>query len=281
MKNHQVMKKKWTDYPIIAIDTETSGQYPIQDDLCEIAAVRSINGQVVDKYQTLVKPNCQMSDFIIGIHGITNEMVKKSPKVNEVIGDFLNFIKDGVIVAHHSPFDLGFLVYELEKQKLFFPSQPVLCTSLISQKSIQGSEDHKLQTLVQYLGLDGGTAHRALDDARASLQVLFECFRRKEVKTFAEAFKLQGEPIWWQDFSLKSKRLQSQLWDKVITAIENKKNLEIIYTGGSLKGQKREVSPLSVVCNPKGDFMAGIDKKEPDHIKRFYFKRLTEAEILF
>ena len=281
MKDQTVFEKKWTDHPIIAIDTETTGQYPISDNLCEIAAVKSVCGEVVETYQTLIRPPQKMSEFVIGIHGITNEMVAKAPRVDEVMEDFVQFVKKGVIVGHHSPFDLGFLVYDLEKQNLLLPDQPALCSSLISRNSIQGPSNYKLQTLVKYLGLDGGQPHRALDDAKASLQLLFECFRRKEVKTFSQAFKIQGSPLWWQDFSIKGKVLESQLWRKVVEAIQNQKKLEIIYDGGSMKGQKREVTPLSVVCNPGSDFMVAIDEKDTEHNKRFYFHRLREVEILF
>ena len=280
MKDQTVLQKKWTDFPIIAIDTETSGQYPIQDDLCEIAAVKSVAGEVVETYQTLVKPRGKMSDFIIVIHGITNEMVKDAPTIDQVLPDFMDFVKDGVIVGHHSPFDLGFLVYDLEKMKLPIPSQPAFCSSLISRNSITGTPNHKLQTLVKYLNLDGGQAHRALDDSNACLQLLMECFKRKNVETFADAFKLQGSPLWWQDFSLKGKALQSQTWQKVIEAVETKKNLEIIYAGGSMKGKKREVRPISVVCSTTGDFMVAFDPAEPEQSKRFYFKKLNEAEII-
>lgn len=280
MKDQTVMQKKWTEHPIVAIDTETSGQYPIQDDLCEIAAVKSLNGEIVDTYQTLVKPRHKMTDFIIGIHGITNEMVQGAPKVEEVLGDFMNFVGDGVIVGHHSPFDLGFLVYDLERLGHSVPSQPAFCSSLISRNSIVGPPNHKLQTLVKYLNLDGGQAHRALDDSKACLQLLFECFKRKNVNTFNDAFKLQGSPLWWQDFSIRGKCLQSQTWKKVIEAIEAKKDLEIIYQGGSMKGKNRKVKPLSVVCSPTGDFMVAIDPAEPDQSKRFYFKKLSEAEVL-
>ncbi len=280
MKDQTVLQKKWTEFPIIAIDTETSGQYPIQDDLCEIAAVKSIAGKVVDTYQTLVKPRGTMTDFIIGIHGITNEMVQEAPKIDEVLPEFVKFVEEGVIVGHHSPFDLGFLVYDIEKQKLPIPSQPALCSSLISRNSIVGPPNHKLQTLVKYLQLDGGQAHRALDDAKACLQLLFKCFQAKSVETFEEAFRLQGSPLWWQDFSIYGKTLQSQQWAKVIEAIESQKSLEIIYSGGSQKGKKREVRPVSVVCSPTGDFMVASDPSEPGPNKRFYFKKLEEAEVL-
>lgn len=280
MKDQSVLSLNWRDFPIIAIDTETSGQYPIQDDLCELAAVKSVNGKVIETYQQLVKPREKMSDFIIGIHGITNEMVADAPTIDQVLPDFLEFVKDGVIVGHHSPFDLGFLVYDLEKMDLKLPDHPAMCSSLISRNSIVGPPNHKLQTLVKYLGLDGGQAHRALDDASACLQLLMKCFERKNVQTFKEAFKLQGSAFWWQDYSLKGKALKSQSYSKVLQAVENKKKLEIIYQGGSQKGKKRVVEPLSVVCSPTGDFMVAIDPSEPEKNKRFYFKRLDEAEII-
>lgn len=280
MKDQSVLQKKWTEFPIIAIDTETSGQYPMQDDLCEIAAVKSLGGKVIDTYQTLVKPRHKMSDFIIGIHGITNEMVAQAPHISEVLPDFLKFVEEGVIVGHHSPFDLGFLVYDLEKYNLPLPVHPALCSSLISRNAILDSPNHKLQTLVKFLGLDGGQAHRALDDSKACLQLLMKCFERAKVKTFEDAFKLQGSPLWWSDFSIQGKVLGSQTWGKVIEAIETQKKLEIIYAGGSKKGLKREVRPVSVVCSPTGDFMVAFDPEEPDQSKRFYFKRLQEAEVL-
>jgi DNA polymerase-3 subunit epsilon len=280
MKDTSVLDQSWKDFPIIAIDTETSGQYPIQDDLCELAAVKSVGGKVVETYQQLVKPRKSMSDFIIGIHGITNEMVADAPPITEVLPGFLDFVKDGVIVGHHSPFDLGFLVYDMEKQGLKLPDHPALCSSLIARNSIVGPENHKLQTLVKYLGLDGGQAHRALDDSLACLQLLLECFKRRGVKTFADAFKVQGSPLWWQDFSLKGKALQKQQYAKVIEACEKGKDLEIIYQGGSHKGKKRIVQPISVVCSPTGDFMAAFDPEEPGKSKRFYFKKLEEAELI-
>lgn len=281
MRNETVLQKKWTEYPIIAVDTETSGQYPIQDDICEIAAVKSIGGKIVDTYQTLVKPREKMSDFIIGIHGITNEMVKDAPKITEVLPGFLDFIQEGVVVGHHSPFDLGFLSYELEKQSLPLPVDPVLCSSLISRNTITGTPNHKLQTLIQYLGIDGGQAHRALDDAKACLELTFHCINKKQTETFQDLFNVQGSPLWWNYFSVRGRTLQNQLWKTVVEAIEKNKNLEIIYNGGSFKGKKRQVKPLSVVLNPTGDFLVAkdVESEEPES-KRFYFKRLNEAEII-
>ena len=283
MRNETVLQEKWTDYPIIAIDTETSGQYPLKDDICEIAAVKSIGGKVIETFQTLVKPRETMSEFIIGIHGITNDMVKDAPHVSEVLPDFLDFIKEGVVVGHHSPFDLGFLSYDLEKYGLPIPTDPAMCSSLISRNTINDTPNHKLQTLIKHLGIDGGQAHRALDDAKACLDLTFHCLKKKKVQTFNDVFSIQGSPLWWNYFSVRGRTLQSQMWKTVVEAIENNKNLEIIYNGGSFKGKKRKVQPWSVVLNPTGDFLVALDleKDGEKEAKRFYFKRLNEAEVIY
>lgn len=168
----------------------------------------------------------------------------------------------------------------MEKYNLPLSNFPALCSSLIARNSIVGTPNHKLQTLVQHLGLQGGQAHRALSDSHNSLQLLFECFRRKNVETFADAFRVQGSPLWWQDFSIRGKCLGSQNWKKVLEAIESNKSLEIIYNGGTFKGKLREVKPVSIVCSPTGDFMVAFDPMEPGPSKRFYLNRLKEAEIL-
>ena len=279
MKNHSILQENWREIPIVALDLETSGQYPINDDICELAAARYENGKVVDKYQQLVKPREKMSDFIIGIHGITNEMVADAPKVSDVIPDFAKFVEGSVVVAHHSPFDLGFLAYDFEKCDLSLSTYPVLCSSLISRNVITGTPNHKLQTLVKHLKLEGGQAHRAYDDAYACLQLLMHCLEKSKATTVQDIVRLQGHEMWWEDFSLCYMKMKNSIWKNVLTALEEKKDLEMIYMGGSQKGKKRVLRPISVVRNPKGDFLVAFDGEEQS--KRFYFNKITEAEVLF
>ena len=279
MKDHSILQKNWKDVPIVALDLETSGQYPINDDICELAAPRYVNGQVVEKYQQLVKPREKMSDFIIGIHGITNEMVKDAPVIGDVISDFAKFVENSVVVAHHSPFDLGFLAYDFEKAGLTLSRYPVLCSSLLSRATITRTENHKLQTLVKHLNLEGGQAHRAYDDAYACLQLLLHCLEKIKAETVQDIVRAQGHEMWWEDFSLCYMKMKNSIWKNVLTALEENRDLEMIYMGGSQKGKKRTLRPLSVVRNPKGDFLVAFDGE--DKPKRFYFNKITEAEVLF
>ena len=263
------------EYSFVAFDTETSGAYPVGFDVVEFGAVKWQNGQEVGRLQFLLKPRELMSDFIIGIHGITNDMVADAPLMKDKIHEIYEFFKGSVVMAHHAPFDLGFMALEFEKHKLPLPIEPALCTSLLSRKLIHGVDNHKLQTLVKHFEIDGGQAHRAYDDAKACLQVGLKCFEKLDVTaTLAAAIKSQGKQLWWKDYSLlNAKHGQMQT---LIAAIEAKRNVDMIYDGGSLKGKTRPVTPIGIVRNPDGDYLQAHCLTE-NIVKRYYLSRIKQV----
>ena len=267
------------DYTYVAFDTETSGAYPVGHDIVEFGAVKYHQGQEIAKLQFLFKPRELMTDFIIGIHGITNEMVAQSPLLAEKIHEIHQFMQGSIVMAHHAPFDLGFLTLEFEKNRLPLPPEPALCTSLLSRKWIHGVQNHKLQTLVKHLKLDGGQAHRAYDDANACLHVGIECFKRMEEKaTLADAIKSQGKNLWWKDYTLWQ---SSDAIIKVLTeAILAKKKVDLAYDGGSSRGEVRQVDPIGIVRNPDGDYLMAHCMKDKTN-KRYYLSRITDAALVF
>lgn len=270
-----ILSQAWPELTIVSVDTETTGAYPLDSEICEIAAVRWENGEVVGELQTLIKPTQPIGDFIIGIHGITNEMVATAPSIKEKINEFREFIDGAVVVGHHSPFDMGFLAHEFEKAQLTLPEEPALCSSLISRKIITDCENHKLQTLIKHLGLQQGTAHRALDDAKACLSLLIVCLQRMgEETTLEEILTLQEKSLFWRNFSLQA-LLRSEVGKVLINGIEKKKTVKIQYQGGSLKGD-RTVWPKGIVRSPDGDFLVACDDGDSQS-KRFYLGKIRAA----
>lgn len=269
----------WQDYTYVAFDTETSGAYPLGSEIVELGMVKWKNGKEIGAYQTLLKPSQPMSDFIIGIHGITNEMVQDAPRMSEKIFEIREFFRGSVLMAHHAPFDMGFLAVDFEKNKIPFPDEPSLCTSLLARKLIPESANHKLQTLIKVLDIDGGTAHRALDDARACLSVGVECLKRiGEGATLRQVIKVMGKEIEWKKYSLLSET--NELYRKMVEASCQHRDVDIIYQGGSLRGKTRRITPIGIVRNPDGDYVMGvchIDRAQ----KRFYFDKITDASIVF
>ncbi|MBT4761767.1 MAG: exonuclease [Bdellovibrionaceae bacterium] len=274
----------WKETTFVAFDLETSGAYPIGDHICEIGAVKWQNGKIIDEFQTLIKPPVIMSDFIIGIHNITNEMVANAPSISDKIKDFHSFIQGAYLVAHHSPFDLGFLALEFERHKLPFPREKVFCSSVMSIKAIKGVENHKLQTLIQFLKIDGGQAHRGMDDAKACLEVLLHCFRSFDPeKNIQQLLDYQKINIQWSNFSIDTLIKKHSYGADIVTAIEERKDLELIYSGGSKPGKPRVLCPIGLVRNPNGDFLVAFEKNDgvkSEKTKRYYLNRVKDAALI-
>ncbi len=266
----------WKEATFVAFDTETSGKYPMESEICEIAAVKWKSGSIIAEYQQLVKPTKTMSEEVIKIHNITNEMVENQPPITQVLPDFYSFIADSFLVAHHAPFDLGFLAIEFEKMGLPFLESPVFCSSLLSRALLPGSINHKLQTLVNYLQISQGSAHRALDDSRACMQVTLKCFEKAgNDKTIEDLLRIQKKKIFWESYSIKELEKTPHL-AKLVLAIREGANSEIVYMGGSRPGQPRVVRPISVVRGPTGDFLVAISEGEV-MTKRYFLDKIKKV----
>lgn len=269
-------QRSWKDLDFVAFDTEASGAYPLGYDIVEFGAVRWRAGQIVDEMQTLIKPREKMSDFIIGIHGITNEMVESAPSMGEVIAQIHQFFEGSVVMAHHAPFDVGFMVADFEKYDCSLPSSPVLCTSLLSRKLIHGPADHRLQTLIRFLDLPVGTAHRALDDARACLQVGLRCFGKLEsTATLQDLINCQGNKLDWKNFRVRQD--PNPVVQSVIEAVEKKLVLDIVY---GAKAERRQIKPIGLVRNPDGDFVYALCLQENSN-KRFFLSKFKDSVVVY
>lgn len=265
-----------SDLTFCAFDIETSGANPLESEICEIAAVKWKNGKIIDEFATLIKPSHKMSDFIISIHGITNEMVQDAPHIQTKIGDFYNFIQDAYCIAHHSPFDMGFIAIEFEKQKLLPPTKPVFCSSLIARKVFPESINHKLQTLVKFLGLETNTAHRALDDAISCLNVSLKCFEKFGWdKTLEELQSLQARKLNWINFYIQD-IVKDPKWTGLIEAIQAKKDAKILIRYNQ-KNKSEVIKPQGLVRNPDGDFVFAYSYEEK-RTKRYYLDKISESE---
>ncbi len=260
----------------IGFDTETTGKYPIESEICEIAAVKYRDGKVIDEFQSLIKPRRRMGDEVIKIHGITNEMVQDAPPLKEVLPLFRQFVQDGYMVAHHAPFDLGFITAGFEECQISLPTLPVICSSRLSRNIITDSENHKLQTLIPHLGIPQGAAHRALDDAKACLQVALHCFQKAELKTLEDVFKNQDGELHWKDYSVEELKFKSKSLRLLIEAMSLRTRVRMTYKSGSKPGSARLIEPIGLVRSPDGDFFIAYD--DSPIAKRFYLNKLGEVE---
>ncbi len=257
----------WPDFDIVAFDTETSGVYPWIDDVVEIGLVRWRKGQIIEEFQTFCRPKKPMSDFVIGIHGISNAMVADAEPATTFVPKLHELMSNALVFAHHAPFDLGFITPLFENTNHVFPDSKLFCSSLLARKLIRGSPNHKLQTLVKHLSIPVMQAHRALDDARACLHVALHCLRilgdNESLETIQQA---QQKELVWDKYRLFS----DELITPILRAAEQGKDISIMYGADPMF---RSVRPLGVIRNPDGDYIKAFcnrDQKE----KRFQIDKI-------
>ncbi len=277
-----ILKENYKDLTWVAFDTETSGKYPLAAEICEIAATKWKGGKIIGEYQSLCKVSKPMSDFVISIHNITNEMLKDAPTITEAVKGFHEFIQGSVLLAHHAPFDMGFLAPEFEKLKLPLPEAPVVCTSLLSRKVILDSENHRLQTLIGHLNLPKRQAHRALSDAESCMDVALKCFEKLEEKnddiTLGRICEVQGVNLHWQDYSILQLK-QKPEYRSIIEALESGSDVQIVYMGGSRPGEKRTVTPMGLVRKTQTDDFLIAQDKPGEHPKRYFLNKIKSASL--
>ncbi|QLG89581.1 3'-5' exonuclease [Chitinibacter bivalviorum] len=151
------------------LDFETTGLSPnMGARVTEVAVVILHNGQVIDRYQSLINAGVRIPTEITQITGITNAMVKSAPPVAQVMREVHARTSDAVFVAHNASFDMKFLQFEGSRLGLQFPSS-ACCTLLLARRLYPHMPNHKLATLAAELNISsGGAYHRALVDTEVT-----------------------------------------------------------------------------------------------------------------
>jgi DNA polymerase-3 subunit epsilon len=163
------------------VDLETTGGSPADGDMItEIGAVLVRGGEVLGEFQTLVNPHTSIPAFIAVLTGITNRMVADAPSIGSALPAFLEFARGSVLVAHNARFDVGFLKHFARELDLPWPDFEVLDTVKLARHVVHRDEtpNHKLSSLARVFRAGTTPNHRALEDARATVDVLHGCMER-------------------------------------------------------------------------------------------------------
>ncbi|MDP4092536.1 MAG: PolC-type DNA polymerase III [Bacillota bacterium] len=162
------------DGEFVVLDIETTGLEHRKDRITEIGAVKIKNGEVTEEFSSFVNPEIPIPAFITKLTGITDDMVKDAPLVNEVLPLLLEFIGDSVVVAHNSPFDLGFIKYYANKCDLKVENT-IIDTLQLCRCLYPGLERYRLDAVAKHLKIKMDNHHRALDDAKTTAYILLKC----------------------------------------------------------------------------------------------------------
>lgn len=180
-------ESEYSNLPIVVFDFETTGLDSKQDHIIEIGAIRLENGEAVEEFSTLVNPGTTLSDQVVTITGITDEMLKDQPTIDQVLDRFLDFFKGAVLVAHNAEFDMSFLTTTCLKlgRRLEWPA---FCTLKMARKVLPQLESRNLDTIAKHYDLSFEARHRSIGDVKVTVAVLNEMIHEidPEVQTWED-----------------------------------------------------------------------------------------------
>ncbi|OBI50002.1 hypothetical protein A5705_12500 [Mycobacterium sp. E787] len=184
----------------VVVDLETTGGRTKSADggpcdaITEIGAVKVRGGVVLGEFATLVDPQRAIPPQIVRLTGITTAMVCDAPTIDAVLPMFFEFAgldHGAVLVAHNAGFDVGFLRAAAQRCAIPWPRPQVLCTVRLARR-VLGREEApsvRLAALARLFAVATQPTHRALDDARATVDVLHALIERvgnQGVHTYAD-----------------------------------------------------------------------------------------------
>ena len=186
------------DDTYVVFDLETTGFSSKNDKIIEIGAVKIRNGEIIDNFSEFVNPRRPIPYKIIELTGINDDMVRDAQSIEDILPRFIEFIGDSVVVAHNASFDCSFISKNCNDLGLKFEPTIVdtvpLCRFLYPElKSV------KLNIVAKHLGVKLESHHRAVDDAKATGDILLECIKKIkeeiEINTLSELNKVFLEKV--------------------------------------------------------------------------------------
>ena len=164
---------------IVCFDIETTGLNKKHEVIIEIGAVILKNGEITDRFNTFAAPGRILSQEIILLTGITDEMLVGAPSQEEALRAFLEFAGDRPLAAHNAEFDMGFIAAGCRKYGLPFHN-PSVDSLILAQNLLPDLGKYKLDIVAEHLHLPAFNHHRASDDAATVAYMLPPFFKMLE-----------------------------------------------------------------------------------------------------
>lgn len=245
--------KKIDEEEFVVFDIETTGLNSHTNKIIEIGAVKIKAGRIVDRYSQLINPGISIPYHITEITSITNEQVANQPKIDEVIGKFVEFIGDAVLVAHNAPFDMGFIKRDIKEYLNIDLESSVIDTLQMARDLFPDFKKYGLGDLNKSLGLALEKHHRAVDDSQATANmfiIFLEKYKEKGIEYLKDINK--GFEVNVKKQSLRNIMVQ-------VKTQEGLKNMYKLVSEGHIKyfGNKKARIPKSVLKENRDGLIVG------------------------
>ncbi|WP_048748427.1 PolC-type DNA polymerase III [Paenibacillus sp. P22] len=182
---------------VTVFDFETSGLKPDRDRVIEMAAVRIKNSQIVAEFSTLIRIDFPLEPKITELTGITPAMLTEATDEVLAFKILRNLMGDSLLVAHNAAFDLQFLHHSMQRLAGKTFTNPFIDTLTICRD--RHPYPHKLENMASSYGIELDGAHRALNDVKATWELLVALHLEKPVDEWLNRLgylSKYGPPAW-------------------------------------------------------------------------------------
>ncbi len=237
--------------PFVFFDLETTGLSPYWGhEICEFGAVRTVGNKSDKSYSVLIHPGRPIPPEIFSINGITDEMVKDSPRFDEVYSSIMEYFGDAVLVAHNAHFDVKFLACTFQKYGYAPLNNLILDSVRISRKMHPELPSHSLMSLKAEFGIHVDRNHRALDDSLA-LATIFNRYltemEAKDINTIRDLLEFHGTAIPFPEVRADISLVNPEFLELVEEALKRETGLAMGYSSPASSGTTRwQLKPLQV-----------------------------------
>ncbi|WP_199618028.1 PolC-type DNA polymerase III [Paenibacillus alkalitolerans] len=172
----------------VVYDVETTGLSVVHNRIIELAAVKMVDGKVIEEFAEFINPHEKIPYNITQLTNITDEMVENAPEESDIIPKFVEWVGDAVMVAHNARFDTGFLQAACKRHSLPEMANPVLDTLEMARFLYPSMKNHRLNTLADKFKVSLDNHHRAIDDSKALGDILFHMLKEadgRNIKTLS------------------------------------------------------------------------------------------------
>lgn len=178
----------------VVFDLETTGVNVTEDEIIEISAVKVRDGAVADTFSTLVNPGRRIPAHATAVNGITDEMVRDAPTIEQALLDFLEFAGKEVLVGHNiHTFDLNFICNAADKHFGRTVKNDYIDTLYMARSCLPQLSHHKLVDVASYFHINAKGAHRALNDCIMNQKCFEELGKLQEAMPIELCPKCGGE----------------------------------------------------------------------------------------
>lgn len=281
-----LQRKPLNQTALVVLDTETTGLYPYQGHrVVEIGAVRlepatGASWQVGAEFSQLLQPDRRIEPAASRVNGITDAELVGMPRFSDVAGPLLELLEGALLVAHNARFDAAFLGMELHLCGHGAPAgsnamlpNPWLCTMLLARSHFYFGNS-SLGHIARVLGLRAGRAHRALNDAYVTVEVLKRLARdlaEMNLITVGDLLEAQGGPLYTPVPS------RGDLPPPISLALSRRQPVRIVYSGPTGL-TRRVIEPLYSTSHGGHDYLVAYCRLRNAR-RTFRLDRIVEAEF--